>query len=50
MADKGERITIILDKKIVKILRIMQSKRIAKEQKSISFSNVINETLEKGLK
>lgn len=50
MTENGERITIVLDKKIAKTLRLIQSKRIAKEQKSVSFSNVINQTLEKGLK
>ncbi len=46
----GMRITIILDDNLVKKLRIIQSKKIFKSKKSVSFSKVINEELRKVLK
>lgn len=41
----AERITIMLDSEVAKKLRTKQSKAIAKLQKSVSFSKIINETL-----
>jgi len=45
-----ERITIMLDSRLLKKLRIRQSKEIAESQKSMSFSKVINEDLAKHYK
>ncbi len=44
-----KRITVVLDDELVKKLRIVQSKKIVKSGKSISFSRVINEELRKSL-
>jgi len=49
MAEK-ERITIMLDSRILKKLRTRQSREIADTQKSMSFSKVINEDLAKHYK
>ncbi len=46
----GKRITIVLDVYLAKKLRIIQSKKISKSKKSVSFSSVINEELRKVLK
>jgi hypothetical protein len=46
----SKRITIVLDDDLVKKLRIIQSKKIAKSEKSISFSKTMNEELRKALK
>jgi hypothetical protein len=45
-----KRVTIVLDENLVKKLRIMQAKKISKIQESVSFSRIVNEVLEKGLK
>ena len=46
----AERITIVLDSNIAKKLRVLQAKKIMKSTSSVSFSRIINEVLEKGLK
>jgi hypothetical protein len=46
----AKRITIVLDDQLVKKLRIIQSKKISKSKKSVSFSSVINEELRKAIK
>jgi len=46
----SKRITVVLDDAVVKKLRIIQSKKIGKSKKSVSFSRVINEELRKALK
>lgn len=46
----SKRITIMIDKDIDKKLRLIQSKRIAQESNSVSFSKVLNDILRKGLK
>ena len=46
MAQK-ERVTIMLDSRIQKKLRIRQSKEIMDKQGSISFSRIINDDLAK---
>ncbi len=46
----GIRVTIVLDEVLVKKLRNIQSKKISKSNKSVSFSKVINEELRKALK
>jgi len=47
----AKRITVMLDDDIIKKLRLIQAKMIAKEPvMSVSFSKVINETLKKSLK
>jgi len=46
----AKRITVVLDEKLVKKLRIIQSKKISKSTKHVSFSSVINEELRKALK
>ncbi len=45
-----KRITVVMDDAVVKKLRIVQSKKISKSKKSVSFSRVINEELRKALK
>ena len=45
-----KRVTIVLDDDLVKKLRIIQSKKIAKSKKSVSFSSVINDELRKTVK
>ena len=44
------RITLVLDDDILKALRRIQAKQIAKSEHSVSFSRVTNETLRKQLK
>jgi len=46
----ARRITVVFDDEIVKKLRNIQSKKISKSKKSVSFSSVINEELRKSLK
>ena len=45
-----KRVTIVLDDSVAKKLRVIQSKKISKSNKSVSFSSVINEELRKALK
>lgn len=47
---KSQRITIMLDKEIIKKLREKQSKQIKESMKSVSLSRVINESLRKCMK
>ncbi len=51
---KGEhmaiRITIMLEEDLAKKLRVLQSKKIRATKENISFSQVINEVIQKGLK
>jgi len=46
----SKRVTIVLDDELVKKMRNIQSKKIVKSKKSVSFSYVINEVLRKVLK
>ena len=46
----GKRITIVLDDDLQKKLREKQAKKIKESNGSVSFSNVLNETLRKGIK
>jgi len=46
----AERITIMLNSEIAKKLRALQAKRLKESVTSVSFSRIINEVLEKGLK
>ena len=46
----SKRITVVLDDELVKKLRNVQSKKIGKSKKTVSFSSVINEELRKSLK
>jgi len=46
----SKRVTIVLDDDLVKKLRNIQSKKIAKSGKAISFSSVICDELRKSLK
>ncbi len=46
----AKRITVVLDDELVKKLRNIQSMKIRKSKKSVSFSSVINEELRKSLK
>ena len=46
----SKRITIVLDDDLVKKLRIIQSKKISKLIKHVSFSRVINDELRKAVK
>ncbi len=45
-----KRITVVFDDELVKKLRNIQSKKISKSKKSVSFSSVINDELRKSLK
>ncbi len=46
----GKRITIVLDDDLQKKLREKQAKKIKESSSSVSFSNVLNETLRKCIK
>ena len=46
----AERLTIMLDSDIAKKLRALQAKKIKESSSSVSFSRVLNEVLEKGLR
>lgn len=46
----GLRVTIVLDDINAEKLRNLQAKQIKSSTKSISFSRVVNEVLEEGLK
>ncbi len=46
----SKRITVVLDEKLVKKLRIIQSKMISKSTKHVSFSSVIDKEFRKVLK
>ncbi len=46
----AKRITVVLDDQLVKKLRNIQSMKISKSKKSVSFTSVINEELRKSLK
>ena len=46
----GKRITIVLDDDLQKKLREKQAKKIKETSGSVSFSNVLNETLRKCIK
>jgi len=46
---KYKRVTIMMGNDLDKKLRMLQAKRIQKEQKSISYSKVINDILRKSL-
>ena len=46
----AERITIMLDSEIAKKLRNLQAKKLKESSSSVSFSKIVNEILEKGLK
>ena len=46
----SKSVTIVLDDDIVKKLKTIQSKKIVKSGKSVSFSKTVNEELRKSLK
>ena len=46
----AKRITIMLNIEIVKKIRKLQAKKITETTSSVSFSRIVNEILEKGLK
>jgi len=46
----SERLTIMLNSDIAKKLRILQAKKIKESSSTVSFSRIVNEILEKGLK
>ena len=46
----SERLTIVLNSDIAKKLRVLQAKKIKETSSSVSFSRIINEVLEKGLR
>ncbi|MCA9811363.1 MAG: hypothetical protein KC483_00680 [Nitrosarchaeum sp.] len=50
MSVMAERITIMLDSEIAKKLRNLQAKKLKETSSSVSFSKIVNEILEKGLK
>ena len=46
----AKRVTIMIDSELDKKLRVMQAKMIQKENKSISYSYVVNLLLQESLK
>ena len=46
----GKRVTVVLDEDLVKRLHEIQAKIIKDTTKSVSFSQVLNETVRKNLK
>ncbi len=44
------RVTVLLDDKLVEKVRLKQAKLIQKTRKAVSFSHVLNMTIEAGLK
>jgi len=46
----GQRITIVLDDELLVKLRNLQAKKLRNSQESVSFSRILNEVLETGLK
>ena len=46
----AKRISILIDDNLDKELRMIQAKMIQKENKSISYSHVVNLSLKKGLR
>jgi len=46
----SERITIMLNSDIAKKLRTLQAKKIKESSSTVSFSGIINDVLEKGIK
>ena len=45
-----DRLTIILNNDIAKKLRVLQAKKIRETSSTVSFSRIVNEVLDKGLK
>ncbi len=45
----SKRVTIVIDDELDKKLRQLQAKRIQKENRSISYSAIINETIRKSI-
>jgi len=50
MIKKARRVTIMINDDNDKKLRLLQAKKIQQEQRSISYSSVINEVIKKTLK
>ena len=46
----SKRITIMIDEDLDKKLRMLQAKEITKTAKSVSFSQIINDTIRKSVK
>ena len=46
----SKRVTIMIDDSLDKKLRVLQAKRIEKENNSVSYSRVLNDCVRKGLK
>ena len=46
----AERISIMLNSDIAKKLRNLQAKKLRESTSSVSFSRIVNEVLERGLK
>ena len=46
----AKRVTIMIDEDIDRKLRLIQAKQISKTNKSISYSNVLNEAIRKQIK
>jgi hypothetical protein len=45
-----KRISVVVDEEIIKKLRKIQSKQLARSDKNVSFSKVVNEHLKKSLR
>ncbi|MCV0401958.1 MAG: hypothetical protein K5777_08310 [Nitrosopumilus sp.] len=50
MGGMGKRITLVLDDDLITKLRKIQSEKIQKENRSVSFSEIVGEVLTKKLK
>jgi len=46
----SERVTLMIEKEILKKLRVLHSKKIAKSLTYVSFSSVVNDELRKAAK
>ena len=46
----SERITVMLNSDIAKKIRALQAKKIKETSSTVSFSRIVNDVLEKGLK
>lgn len=45
----GKRISIVIDEELEKRLRIIQAKQIQKKLENVTFSDIVNQFLAKGL-
>ena len=46
---RGKRVTVMLDDDLDKKLRLIQAKKIQRERRSVSYSQVLNEAVRSGI-